>query len=319
MSLAVFLSSQCKLVLFQRRQDTEIVLNPSGVVVGNIVLDHLYQLLSGSEAPAVVAFPLEDAPETFHRAIVNAVSHAGHTLFHLGFLQHVVECAVCVLKSAVTVEQRVRIRVFCHCLLECIEHQGIVIAVTNHIRDNPAVIQVENRAQVELVDFNTLIPLEFCYICKPLGIGLGCIKIPVQDVLCQVLWISSVACTAVATVLNSGLDALYSANAQYSFVVHMNTVIVFQVVPDAPVAFIWAFCVDLLDLLCKLLVVSTTFAQLSGKPCIIGGTGYMEIRTPKLDWVSIFLVALPNTVILLNLSYLSKASLLSISANFFSR
>ena len=34
------------------------------------------------ELSAVIAFPLQNAPEALHRAVINAVRHAGHTLRH---------------------------------------------------------------------------------------------------------------------------------------------------------------------------------------------------------------------------------------------
>ena len=53
---------------------------------------------------------------------VNAVGYTRHTLRHTGFFQHVVKGSVCVLETAVTVEQRMCIWVSLHCGLECIEH-----------------------------------------------------------------------------------------------------------------------------------------------------------------------------------------------------
>ena len=64
-------------VLFPWRQSTEIVLNQLSVVVGNIILNHLNQRFFRGKAPAIVTLPLEDPPEAFHGAVVNAVGDPG--------------------------------------------------------------------------------------------------------------------------------------------------------------------------------------------------------------------------------------------------
>ena len=64
-------------MLFRWRQNTEIVLNPLSVVVGNIILNHLNQRFFRGKAPAIVTLPLEDPPEAFHGAVVNAVGDPG--------------------------------------------------------------------------------------------------------------------------------------------------------------------------------------------------------------------------------------------------
>ncbi len=91
-------------MFFHRRQDTEISLYTSGVVVAYVGLDHLYKLALAGKASAVIALSFQNTPETLHWAVVNAVSHSGHALRHTGRLQFVVECSVRILKPAVTVK-----------------------------------------------------------------------------------------------------------------------------------------------------------------------------------------------------------------------
>ena len=67
-------------VLFPWRQSTEIVLNQLSVVVGNIILNHLNQRFFRGKAPAIVMLPLEDPPEAFHGAVVNAVGDPGGSI-----------------------------------------------------------------------------------------------------------------------------------------------------------------------------------------------------------------------------------------------
>ena len=58
------LCGETKCVLFRRRQDTQIALHPSGVVIMDIFLDHLDKLMFAGKPSAVIAFPFQNAPET---------------------------------------------------------------------------------------------------------------------------------------------------------------------------------------------------------------------------------------------------------------
>ena len=69
-------------MLFHWRQDAQIALDTSRVVIANILLDHLNKLMLADEPSAVIAFPFQDAPEALHRAVIYAMRHAGHTLRH---------------------------------------------------------------------------------------------------------------------------------------------------------------------------------------------------------------------------------------------
>ena len=91
-------------MFFYRRQYAQVTLDSSGVVITDVALNHLHEFLFAGEALAVIAFPLQDAPESLHRPIVNAVGHTGHTLRHSGLLKFMVECPAGVLKAPVTME-----------------------------------------------------------------------------------------------------------------------------------------------------------------------------------------------------------------------
>ena len=65
---------------FHRGPHTQAALEAVEVVIGDVLLDHLDQLLPAGEPPAIVALPLEDAPEALHGAVVNALSHPGHSV-----------------------------------------------------------------------------------------------------------------------------------------------------------------------------------------------------------------------------------------------
>ena len=54
-------------MLFQGSQNAQIALNASGVVIADILLHHLNKDAFAGEASAVIAFPLQNAPETLCR------------------------------------------------------------------------------------------------------------------------------------------------------------------------------------------------------------------------------------------------------------
>ena len=67
-------------MLFHRRQDAQIALDTSRVVIANILLNHLNKLVLAGEPSAVIAFPFQDAPEALHGPVIDAMRHAGHAL-----------------------------------------------------------------------------------------------------------------------------------------------------------------------------------------------------------------------------------------------
>ena len=89
---------------FHRGPHTQAALEAVEVVIGDVLLDHLDQLLPAGEPPAIVTLALQDAPKFLHRAIVNTVGHTGYTLRHSGLLKFMVECPAGVLKAPVTME-----------------------------------------------------------------------------------------------------------------------------------------------------------------------------------------------------------------------
>ena len=129
-------------MLFHRRQDAQIALHPPGVVVMDIVLDRLNKLPLTGEPSAVIAFPLQNAPEALHRAVVNAMRHTGHTLRHSRLHELVVESAVGVLETSVAVEQGMCVRIGLHSLIKSLENQRVVIAFAEYIGHDAPVAKV---------------------------------------------------------------------------------------------------------------------------------------------------------------------------------
>ena len=90
-------------MLFHRGQHAQITLHPSGVVIMDIGLNHLHKLPLAGKPSAVIAVPLQKAPEALQGAVIHAVRYAGHTLRHSRLHELVVESAVGVLEFSVTI------------------------------------------------------------------------------------------------------------------------------------------------------------------------------------------------------------------------
>ena len=103
------------------------------VVVIDIFFDHGYKRFTATEAVAIVSFSLKDPPESFHRTIVDALGYSGHALNHAGAFELCMECPIGVLESTIAVAKRSSSRISGYSLVECSEHQRIVIMVTDHI------------------------------------------------------------------------------------------------------------------------------------------------------------------------------------------
>lgn len=161
------------------------------------------------------------------------------------------------------------IRVVLHRVLKGLKHQRIVVAVTNHVTDDSAVIEVQNGAKIYLVYLNALIPFEFRYVGEPFFIRLIRIELSVEQILGYVLWALCLPCAAVAAVLDGGLNAFGAADTQNAFVIDMYIVVMPQFVVDAPVALVRALRVNLLDLFRKRRVLYSTGTQFAGCPLIV--------------------------------------------------
>ena len=114
-----------------------------------------------------------------------------------------------------------------------------------------------------------IVPLELRHIRESFLIGLVCMKLTVEQVLCYVLRVLRLPCAAVAAVLDGGLDASGTANTQDTLVVDVDAVVVPQLVVDASVTLVRTVHVDLLNFLCKLRVLGGSGAQLAGRPLVV--------------------------------------------------
>lgn len=236
-----FLCSETQPVLFHRCQYAEVALNSPGVVIANVAHNHLDKLLLAGKTPAIIAFPFQDAPETFHGAIVNTVGNTGHALYHSCLYEFLVERSACILVSSVTVKQRMCVRVGLNSPVKGLEYKRIVIVFTQRIGYDAPITEIQNRTQIEPMCLNTLIPFEFRHISKPFLIGLISVKLAVQQVFGKILRIPGPPGTAVVITFHSRSYISGPADPQYSLVIDIDAIIMAQIVIQSPVAFIWAF------------------------------------------------------------------------------
>ena len=108
-----------------------------------------------------------------------------------------------------------------------IKDQCIIIRIPEYIGRYTPVKKVQNGTEVELMYFNTLIPLELGHIRQPFLVGPFRCELPFQQVLCDILGARSLSGAAIIGVLNGGFDTQNTADAQNTFVVHCYLVIVF--------------------------------------------------------------------------------------------
>ena len=227
----------------------------------DIVLNRLNKLPLTGETPAVIAFPLQNAPETLHRTVVNTMRHTGHTLRHACLYELIVEGAVGVLESSVAMEQGMRVRRSLHSPIKGFENQRIIVTFTEYIGHNTPVTEIQNGAQIELVNLGSLVPLEFCHIGEPPLIGLCGIKAPAQKIFGKKLRGLRSPRAAMVVVLDRGADISDPADAENPLVVDMDAAVMAQIVVEPPVALVRAFGVELFELFRKPFILCGPFPR----------------------------------------------------------
>ena len=225
-------------------------------------------MLAG-EPSAVIAFPLQNPPEALHRAVINAMGNTGHTLCHSGLCKFVVEGTVGILKTSVAMKQGMCVRIGLNRLVEGFENQRIVVALTKHIGHDAPVTEIQNGAQIAFVNLGSLIPLEFCYIGKPLLVGLCSIELPIQKILSKILRILCLPGTSAVVVFHGRVYISGPADAEYPLIINVNAMVMAQVVIESPVAFVRTFLVDLFNLVRKTFILRSSLAQFSGSPFVV--------------------------------------------------
>ena len=172
-------------MLLNWRQYAEISLHTFCVVIVYIGLNHLNQVLLGCKSFTIIILALQNAPETFHGTIVDAMSHTGHTLSHACSFKLTMKCPIRILKTPVAMKQRLGTWIFADCLIKCLKYQRIVVAFAYDIGNNSPIINIEDSGKIYLVDDNPLIPLEFRHIRQPLLVWAFSIEFSIQQIFCN--------------------------------------------------------------------------------------------------------------------------------------
>lgn len=137
---------------FHWRPYSKSLLKTFVIVKMDVLVDGRTQLAAAIELVQEIHLCLHNSPETFHWAIVDAMPNAGHRLLHPLLRELELECFTGILEPPVTVEQRVCFRIFANRLLKCVKHQLIVIASAYDVSDNRPIIEIEDGAQIELLN-----------------------------------------------------------------------------------------------------------------------------------------------------------------------
>lgn len=242
-------------MFFKGRKDTQIALHTPIVVTADVICDHLDQFMFACKTLSIITLALQDAPEPLHRSVVDALSHAGHTLRHSCLLQLVMESSARILETAIGMEDGVSIGVGLYGLVKGLKNKRMIVAVSNNEGNNATVIQVQNSAQIDLVDLNTFVPFEFRHIGQPLFVGSRGVEFTVQHVLCNILRTLRLPRTAVIVVLDSRFNVFLTADSECSFIVDVDVVVVAEIVVNAAITLVRAFHMDLLNFFCNSFVL----------------------------------------------------------------
>lgn len=291
-------------MLFHRGENAEITLEPPGVVIANIIVNHLHQALTVGKFSAVVSFTLEDSPESFHRSIVYAVSNAGHALSHAGSYQLCMKDSVRILKTAVTVKDWVSIGIGFNSSVKSIIDKRIVIAAADHVGNDPSVIKIKDCTQIDFTLLTVGIPFELGNIRQPFLVWTVRVEIPVKNILGQILRILRIPGTALPCIFDGGFNIPAAADAHGSFVTDVNVVVSVQVIPNPAVAFVRAFHMNLFGKVCDLLVFLLPVSLFSGKPSVVCSSGYMLDAAAVFYRIPVFLMAVSYGRVQIALPYL---------------
>ena len=180
------------------------------------------------------------------------------------------------------------IRLNSHSFIKRIHNQRIVIVVTNLIGHNPTIIEIQNGAQVYLMDFDADVILELCYIGQPLLIRCICMEVTIQIVPGDVCRIIATSGAALRFPLDRGLDVLLTADPQDTLIVHSDTMPFVQFISDPSVSHFRISFMDVLDLLCDFFVVPLTETDRILQPAIVSTAREMQVLTKSLHGIALF-------------------------------
>ena len=155
------------------------------------------------------------------------MGYSGHTLPHMMLFKPCRELLTGILEASVTVKQWMCIRLNSHRFIKRIHNKRIIVVVTDLIGHDPAVIEIQNGAQVYLVDLDTNVILELRHIRQPLRVWCICMEVTIQIVSGDVCRIIAVSGAALRLPFDRGLDVFFTADPQDTLIIHSNTMFFF--------------------------------------------------------------------------------------------
>ena len=144
---------------------------------------------------------------------------------------------------------------------------------------------------------------ELRYIGKPFFIWLLRMELAVQQIFSKILGSLCPSGTAVVIVFYGRADISSPADAQHSFVIDVDSIVMTQIIIQSPITFIRVFQIDSLNLIRQFLVLCSSVAQFPGCPFVVSGTGHMDQFASCLNRKPVFLMALFNGHIKVSLPY----------------
>ena len=142
-----------------------------------------------------------------------------------------------------------------------LEYQRIVVGVPDHIADDSSVIQIQDGTEIYLLYFNSDVVFEFCDISQPFLVGLVCLELPFQQVVCQIIWILALPGTSVVTVFNRGFNPAASADPKHPLVIHMSVVSPIQFIFKPAVPHLGVLFMDILNQIRNAFVLRSSGGQ----------------------------------------------------------
>ena len=88
-------------MIFHRGHPMKLSLDPFTIVVVDIFRNHFDKCFPWRKTSSIIPLTFQNAPETFHRPVVDTMGYPGHALLHMVFLQSCAELLTGVLKSTV--------------------------------------------------------------------------------------------------------------------------------------------------------------------------------------------------------------------------
>jgi hypothetical protein len=169
--------------------------------------------------------------------------------------------------------------------------------VTDLESHDSAVIQVEDSAQIDLVDIYTSVVFKLGYVRQPLLVRRLSVKFSVQVVFSDVVWITGILGAALRSILYTRMNLQFSVDIQDSFVVDLDVTIYCKLITDSAVSHIRMLVVNLPDFSGNFLILKLMSALRAFKPSVISGSRDVQISTQLINRIMFLFGKLLNGLV----------------------